>query len=79
MIVHPRVGQIVQCWYRAALRPIAPLHGLQGVVEAVGRTKPRNHAIRVAGTLYVVPAGHLRPPGTTPATLPRAVSIPPPV
>jgi hypothetical protein len=71
MIVHPRVGQVVQCWYRAALRPLAALHGLQGVVEAVGRGKPRNHAVRVAGRLYVVPACHLRSP-PHPPSLPNA-------
>lgn len=62
MISHPYLGQVVQLWYRAALRGVAPHHGKVGtvVVKALGR--PRNHGVEVDGVLTIVPAGHLREP-----------------
>ena len=57
MMSNPTVGQRAQCWY--ANRAM-PLHGRIGVIEIVGRGKPRNHGVRIDGTLYVVPAGNLR-------------------
>lgn len=60
MISNPRKGQSVQLWYALRRRPVAPLHGLLGTVEVVGRGRPRNHGIVVSGVLYVVPCGQLR-------------------
>lgn len=61
MISNPRIGQLVQVWYRKGLRDAMPLHGRIGEVEVVSRGHPRNHGIRIDGVLYVVPAGNLRP------------------
>ena len=57
MITNPKQGQPVQCWYK---HRAMPLHGKVGIVEIVVTGKPRNHGVRIDGTLYVVPAGNLR-------------------
>lgn len=61
MISNPRPGQRVQVWYAAKRLPM-PWHGQTGTVEIVGRSRPRNHGIRVGAALVVVPAGNLREP-----------------
>ena len=65
MLSSPRLGQRVQVWYRSELRDAMPLHGLQGIVEVVGRGRPRNHGVRIGRELYTVPAGNLRLPPET--------------
>lgn len=63
MIVHPYIGQAVQCWYRAGVRHLVKLHGKVGVVKIVARGPgPRNHGVEIDGNLYVVPCGNLRKP-----------------
>lgn len=63
MISHPAIGQVVMCWYRASLRPIAPHHSKLGIVVVKAGGRPRNHAILFAdGSWTVVPAGNLRKP-----------------
>jgi len=62
MISNPRLGQIVQLWYRASLRPIAPDHGRVGTVVARAKGRPRNHGVSIDGRLTIVPAGNLRDP-----------------
>ena len=57
MISNPRMGQMVQCWYRVRAMP---LHGKIGTVEIVSQGKPRNHGVRIDGVLYVIPCGNLR-------------------
>lgn len=59
MLANPKPGQLVEIRYRAALRPIARLHGRLGVVRIVGKGKPRNHGVEVDGRLYCVPCGQL--------------------
>jgi len=61
MICNPQQGQRVQVWYRPDLRALMPLHGRIGVVEIVGRKRPRNHGVRVGPQLHVIPCGNLRP------------------
>ena len=57
MLLNPRLGQKVQCWYK---NHALPLHGKIGVVKVVSRGKPRNHGVEVDGHLYIVPCGNLR-------------------
>lgn len=59
MMLNPRIGQLAQCWYKCRAMP---LHGKIGVVRVASRGKPRNHGVEIAGRLYVVPCGNLRPP-----------------
>lgn len=59
MVSSPKVGQRVQCWYKDRTMT---LHGRFGIVVIVSRGKPRNHGVEINGTVYVVPAGNLRPP-----------------
>lgn len=61
MIRSPTPGQPVRVWYNPKAAPRFPLHGAIGTVEIVSPGKPRNHGIRVGGTLYAVPAGNLQP------------------
>jgi hypothetical protein len=68
MMSHPRPGQRVQIWYRAAMAAIMPYHRRIATVAIVAHGKPRNHGVIlthgqiVYGTLLViVPAGNLRP------------------
>lgn len=61
MLASPKVGALVQCWYAAKTRPARPLHGLTGVIVIASRGRPRNHGVLIAGTMYVVPCGNLRP------------------
>jgi hypothetical protein len=64
MISRPSRGQLVQCWYRAALRGVATHHGRCGVILAPAKGPgPRNHAVLFPdGTMTFVPSGNLRPP-----------------
>ena len=60
MITNPRLGMMVQVWYRQQVREIMPLHGKEGTVRLASRGKPRNHLVEVEGKCYVVPCGNLR-------------------
>lgn len=62
MIATPALGQRVQVWYRAGVRDAMPLHGKTGTVVIRSRGRPRNHAVRIDGRVYVVPCGNLRQP-----------------
>ncbi len=58
MIVHPKIGQAVQCWYRDRTML---LHGKIGIVRIVSRGPgPRNHGVQINGVVYSVPCGNLR-------------------
>jgi len=57
MLLNPRKGQWVQCWYADRTMP---LHGQIGVVRTVSKGSPRNHGVLIGGKLYVVPCGNLR-------------------
>ena len=69
VMANPHIGQQVQIWY--ALKPrrpgglvpaeFMPHHGKVGVVRIVGRGKPRNHGIELAGQIIAIPCGNLRP------------------
>lgn len=61
MIVHPRIGQLVQLWYRQR-ENVSPFHGELGrVVIRSSGPGPRNHGVKLLGdTLAVVPCGNLR-------------------
>ncbi len=61
MISCPKLGQVVQVWYRASIARVAPLHGRIGTVVVSSRGKPRNHGVEVEGRVYVVTCGNLRP------------------
>lgn len=60
---NPRVGARCRLHYRKALAGLVPHHGRTGVVEIVGRGRPRNHGVRLdgCGTLVVVPCGNMVP------------------
>lgn len=61
MVANPRVGQVVQVWYREQLRDVMPYHGRIGVVEIVCKGKPRSHGVRIDGAgVIAVPCGNLR-------------------
>lgn len=60
MIANPTIGQPVRVWYRAGVRDAMPLHGKRGVVVVRSRGRPRNHAVRIGGRVYVVPCGNLQ-------------------
>lgn len=60
MMLNPRKGQRVQCWYRKKVCRLFPLHGKVGTVVYASRGKPRNHCVEVDGRRYVVPCGNLR-------------------
>ena len=60
MMTNPRIGQRVQVWYRADMRPIMPYHGRVGIVRIASRGKPRNHGVEIDGRVVVVPCGNLR-------------------
>lgn len=62
MIASPRVGQLVQVWYRVGVRDHMPYHGRIGKVVISCRGKPRNHGVRLDGRVVVVPCGNLRKP-----------------
>ena len=72
MMANPRPGQRCRLHYVKAKRTHFAYHGRVGVVEIVGRGKPRNHLIRLDdGPLVVVPCGHLNladQPAPRPAT-----------
>jgi hypothetical protein len=57
VLLNPRLGQRVMCWYRCRAMP---LHGKVGTICVVSRGKPRNHGVEISGQLYVVPCGNLR-------------------
>lgn len=70
MLSAPKVGQIVQVWYREGAR--TEHHGKIGVVRISGRGRPRNHMVEVNSVksidcrlvvcleTMVVPAGNLK-------------------
>jgi len=61
MVVNPKIGSVVQVWYRAGVRDSMPFHGKIGVVFIASKNgKPRNHAILIDGELVCVPCGNLR-------------------
>lgn len=64
MIVHPRIGQSVQVWYRASMAAIMPHHARVGHVAVASKGPgPRNHGVMIEGRSVVVPCGNLRKPG----------------
>lgn len=56
MLANPKPGQKVQINYKDKTMP---LQGKKGEVQIVGKGKPRNHGIKIDGTLYVIPCGNL--------------------
>jgi len=60
MLFNPRLGQHVQVWYQAAVADFMPLHGKYGRITIVSQGKPRNHGVRIDGTVYAVPCGNLK-------------------
>jgi hypothetical protein len=62
MIASPKIGQLVQVWYRPVLRDVMPYHGRIGRVVVVSRGRPRNHGVMLDGQTVVVPCGNLRKP-----------------
>ena len=85
----PRIGQAVRVHYRVGtslnhpgLPAVWPLHARAGVVRVRSRGKgPRNHAVEINGSLYVVPCGNLYPAAEVTASPPggptRATPPPP--
>jgi len=71
MVSCPRIGQVVQIWYRDAVRALMPHHGKVGRVVLASRGRPRNHMVEVDScervgehlavtrVRIVVPAGNL--------------------
>lgn len=59
MLSHPKPGQRVRLRYARKYAHLFPFHGKVGVVEIVGRGKPRNHGVELDGVIVVVPAGNL--------------------
>lgn len=59
MVASPRPGQRVRVWYRKEARGIMHLHGKTGTIVICSHGRPRNHAVRIDGTVYVVPCGNL--------------------
>jgi len=57
MMLNPRLGQRVQCWYK---HHAMPLHGKIGRIKIVSHGKPRNHGVEIEGQVYSVPCGNLR-------------------
>lgn len=68
MIIDPRKGQRVQCWYGKKSRDFMPLHGRCGVVVVSGRGRPRNHGVVLDGEdcMRAIPCGNLREPKAEP-------------
>lgn len=59
VLANPRVGDQVVIAYCARVRPMMLLHGQVGMVVIASRGKPRNHAVHINGTIYIVPCGNL--------------------
>lgn len=59
MLANPRRGQIVKIWYGKKTRDQMTLHGKLGFVEIISTGKPKNHGVRVNGTLHVIPCGNI--------------------
>ena len=67
MLLNPRKGQLVRVWYATrskgnglpAPATFMPFHGCVGRVAIVGHGRPRNHGVRIADELIVIPAGNL--------------------
>lgn len=61
MMSNPQPGQRCRVRYGKGRRVFMPHHDKLGVIEIVGRGKPRNHGVRLqwSGLLVVIPAGHL--------------------
>jgi len=63
VLVHPKIGAIVQVWYRKDRAAFMPWHGRLGIVRVVSKGPgPRNHGIEIDGRLVVVPCGNIRKP-----------------
>lgn len=60
MMLNPRVGSVVQVWYRESLRGFMPWHGRTGKVLVACRGKPRNHGVEIDGQIVIVPCGNIR-------------------
>ena len=61
MIVRPKVGQLVQVWYRKELADFMPYHGQIAHVLRISRGPgPRNHEVSIDGAIVVVPCGNIR-------------------
>lgn len=64
MISNPRVGQRVRLHYAKRAIPHF-FHGRRGMVVVAGKGKPRNHLVKLDGSiLVVVPCGNLMPEAT---------------
>lgn len=59
MMLNPRKGQRVQCWYNKKFCHLYELHGKIGTVVIPSRGKPRNHGVMIDGRFHVVPCGNL--------------------
>ena len=70
MMANPRIGQVVQVWYRAKVRDIMPFHGRLGTIRKVSkpdrRGSPRNHLVEIDDKLWSIPCGNLRLPDECP-------------
>jgi hypothetical protein len=63
MLMHPKIGELVELRYRPAMRRLTGLHGSWGIVRIVSSGPgPRNHGVEIetTGELVVVPAGNIR-------------------
>jgi hypothetical protein len=60
MLTNPRIGSVVQVWYRVSFQEMMPHHGALGVVLFAKQKRPRNHVIDIKGVPAVVPFGNLR-------------------
>lgn len=59
MLSSPKIGARVELRYRQSFRSVMP-HGQRGNVVIVGRSRPRNHAVKLdSGRVAIVPAGNL--------------------
>jgi len=59
MIANPRLGQSVRIHYAKRYGDYMPLQDLIGTVVVIGRGRPRNHGVEVAGRIYCIPCGNL--------------------
>lgn len=59
MLSSPKPGQLVRLRYAKKFAHLFHLHGKEGVVRIVGKGRPRNHGVEIAGLIVVVPAGNL--------------------
>lgn len=59
MMLNPRIGQMVRVHYGKRWKGTMPLQGRVGTVEIRCTGRPRNHGVRIDGTLYAIPCGNL--------------------